>query len=250
MTVQDPVPVLPDTVDVVNVGLPLFTEAVTAQSREVVQVDWRIPAAGDARVVAALRRLFGPLSKRVDAANAEVFRRLDRGAPQLIDVRPAGEVVPGIEDRMLLHCGPRIDLADVGDPLLRSMRAAVCAEGWAADPQDADRLLRRGEIRLEPANDHRTVVPMATAMGRRTPVWVVELPDAEVRTYAPIGQGSGDVAWFGKDSPGAIDILVLLRDAVGPVLGEAVRRYGPVDVMAFAAQAVAMGDDVDRKSVV
>lgn len=235
---------MPESIDAINAGLPLFSTAIEMQGRSALQVDWRIPGGGDARVVDALRRLFGPLAKDIDVANAEVFRRLDRGAPQLVGVRPAGEVVPGLEDRMLLHCGPRIDIAEVCDPLRRSMRAAACAEGWADTAEEADRLLASGEIRLEPANDHRTVVPMATAMGRRTPVWVVELPDTDITTYAPLGQGSGDVAWFGKDSPGAIERLILLRDVAGPALAEAVKDYGKLDIMSFAAQAVAMGDDV------
>jgi hypothetical protein len=88
------------------------------------------------------------------------------------------------------------------------------------------------------------VVPMATAMGPRTPVWVVELADAGIRTYAPVGQGPGDAAWFGKDSPGAIERLVLLRDAAGPVLAAALAASGPLNVLSLAAQAVAMGDDV------
>ena len=134
-----------------------------------------------------------------------MFRRLDRGAPQLVEVRTAADVVPGLTDRMLLHCGPRIEIGDVSDPLRRSMRAAICAEGWADTPAEADRLLTTGDVMLEPANDHRTVVPMATAMGPQTPVWVVQLPDTGITTYAPLGQGSGDVAWFGKDSQGAIE---------------------------------------------
>jgi hypothetical protein len=36
--------VLPDEVVVVNVGLPLFADAVRAQGRPAVQVDWRVPA--------------------------------------------------------------------------------------------------------------------------------------------------------------------------------------------------------------
>jgi hypothetical protein len=35
---------LPQDVGVVNVGLPLFAEAVAGQGRPSVQVDWRIPA--------------------------------------------------------------------------------------------------------------------------------------------------------------------------------------------------------------
>ncbi len=236
---------LPEEVSVVNVGLPLFAEAVSLQQRPVIQVDWRIPGGGEPEVVAALRRCFGPYADGIDEANAEVYRRLDRGAPQLVAVVPAREAVPVLgEGKVLLHCGPRIALEDTADPLRRSLRAAVCAEGWAADPAQADRMLRDGQVRLEPANAHGVVVPMATSMGPTTPVWVVELAEAQIRTYAPIGQGSGDVAWFGKDSPGAIDRLRLLRDVAGPVLAAAVQAHGPVDVMSLAAQAVAMGDDV------
>ncbi len=236
---------LPQTLDVVNVGLPLFADAVARQDVPVMQVDWRIPGGGDPRVVAALRRTFGPYAAGIDAANAEVFRRLDRGAPQLVDVLPAAQVVPVLaEGRTLLHSGPPITIERTADPLRRSMRAAACAEGWAATPEEADRMLSSGEIRIESANVHGVVVPMATSMGPTTPMWVIDLADAGIRTHAPIGQGSGDVAWFGKDSPGAIERLVLLREVAGPVLADAVRTIGPIDVMSLAAQAVAMGDDV------
>ncbi|WP_200926289.1 DUF1116 domain-containing protein [Sphaerimonospora mesophila] len=236
---------LPGEVNVVNVGLPLFAEAIRQQGRPVVQLDWRIPGSGDRTVVAALRRLYGPHTRTIDAANEEVFRRLDRGAPQLVAVRTAADVIPVLADgRVLLHCGPRIAIERVTDPLRRSMRAVVCAEGWARTPEEADVLLRDGTVRLEPANEHGTVVPMATSMGPSTPVWEVELAEAGIRAYAPIGQGSGDVAWFGRDTPGAIERLVLLQEAAGPVLAAAVREHGPVDVLSLAAQAVAMGDDV------
>ncbi len=241
-----PAPVsLPEEVRVVNAGLPLFAEAITAQGREVISLDWRIPGGGEPAVVAALRRLNGPLAATIDAANAEVFDRLDRGAPQLTGVRTARDVIGVLgEGRVLLHCGPPIEIDRVPDPLRRSLRAAAMAEGWATTPEQADALLADGSVRLESANAHQVVVPMATAMGPRTPVWQVELAQAGVRTYAPLGQGSGDVAWFGKDTPGAVQRLELLRDAAGPVLAEVVSAYGPVDVMSLAAQAVAMGDDV------
>ena len=236
---------LPEEVSVLNAGLPLFAQAIADQGRPVVQLDWRIPGGGDPEVVAALRRLSGPRAAVIDAANAEVYRRLDRGVPEAVAVRPAAEVIPALDgERLILHSGPAIDYRVACDPLRRSLRAAVCAEGWAADPGQADTLLAAGQVRTGSANQHQTVVPMATAMGPRTPVWVVELAEAGIRAYAPLGQGSGDVAWFGKDSPGAIERLLLLRDAAGPVLADALAATGPLNVLSFAAQAVAMGDDV------
>jgi hypothetical protein len=237
--------VLPDEVGVVNVGLPLFADAVRAQGRPVVQVEWRVPADGDLVALGALRRLCGPLNERVDEANAEVFRRLDTGAPILSAVRPAGEVVPGPTGRWLRHSGPALDLADACDPVRRSMSAAVVAEGWAHDPPEAEALLASGEVALGPANESGGVVPMAAVVGPTTPVWVVTLPDAGLTAWAPLGQGSGNVAWFGRDTPEAIERLRLLREVVAPVLSEALAAVEePVDLLSLAAQAVAMGDDV------
>src|SRR6201999_2386658 len=177
--------------------------------------------------------------------NAEVYRRLDKGVPQATAVRPAAEVIPALaSEQLILHSGPAIDYGRACDPLRRSMRAAVVAEDWATSPEQANLRLASGQVRTGSANAHGVVVPMATAMGPRTPVWVVELADAGIRTYAPVGQGSGDVAWFGKDSPGAIERLVLLRDAAGPVLAAALAAGGPLNVLSLAAQPVAMGDDV------
>ena len=233
---------------VVNLGLSVLGEAVAAQGTAVVQVDWRPPAAGDAPAVRALSDLYGLRSVDIDQANAEVLRRLDTGVPMLVDVRAAADVVPGLGDRTLLHPGPAVAWDDVCDPLRRSMRAAVVAEGWAPDVDEADTLLSTGRVALAAANEHSTVVPMATALGPSMPVWVVENAAGGTRAFAPIGQGSGDVAWMGRESPAAIVRLGFLRDIAGPRLARIVARIGPVDVFALAAQGVQMGDDVHMRT--
>jgi Protein of unknown function (DUF1116) len=238
------VPALPDTARVVNIGLPLFADAVASQGFDVVDVDWRIPAGGDPELIAALARLYGPKAGVVDAANAEVVRRLDSGTPKAVGVRTARDVVPGLEPMTLLHCGPPVDYADAVDPLRRSMRAAVVAEGWAATVDEADRRLSDGSVALEPANRHDACVPMVTAIGPSQPVWVVENATGGNRAFAPLNQGPGDTAWFGRDTPGAVERLRFLADVAGPLLEDAVRSHGPIDVVSIAGQGLQMGDDV------
>jgi len=235
---------LPSSVGVVNVGLPLFADAVREQGAPVITVDWRVPAGGEPAAVAALGRLYGIHAERIEAANAEVLRRLDGGIPLLTGVTTVAEAVPGLPDRTLLHCGPAIGYTGAPDPLRRSMQAAVVAEGWAATVGQAGGLLDRGEIGLSPANAHRVVVPMATALGASSPLYVLVNEAGGTSAYAPISQGSGEVAWFGCASEAAIARLVFLREVAGPVIRRIVARTGPLDVLALAAQAVAMGDDV------
>ena len=114
--------VLPDEVSVVNVGLPLFADAVRDQAVPVQHVDWRIPADGDMEVIDALERLAGTRAQSIDRANAEVVRRLDQGVPQLVDIGAVHTLVPDLSGQVLLHCGPAIAWPDVCDPLRRSMR--------------------------------------------------------------------------------------------------------------------------------
>ena len=244
---QTPVVDLPAAVDVVNIGLPLFETALRDQGRPVIGVDWRIPGGGDARTVAALARLLGPAAGRIDKANAEVIRRLNEGVPLLVGVDRAGAVIPGMGERTILHCGPSIAWEQMPDPLQRSVRAAVVAEGWAPDVAAAGRLVESGEVELEPANEHRTVVPMATSIGPSAPVYVVQNELGGTTAYSSINQGSGAVQWFGVDSDDAIARIVFVRDKVGPVLAEALASHGPVDAFALAAQGVPMGDDVHMR---
>ncbi len=239
-------PRLPQEVRVVNVGLDLLAEAVRAQGHEVVSVDWRIPAAGDEAAIAALTRLFGQHAERIDRANAEVFRRLDTATPLLTDVRPAREVVPNMTDRTILHCGPPLDWPDFCDPLRRSVLAAILAEGWAADHEEASGLVAGGRVTLGSANHHSTVVPMASAMGPSTPMFVVGMDDR--RAFSPLNQGPGRTAWFGVDAPEAVDRLRWLADVGGPLLAAALRTAEPVNVFALAAQGVQMGDDLHMRT--
>jgi hypothetical protein len=239
---------LPNKISVVNVGLPMFADALRAQGVPVQHVGWQIPAGGDLDAVAALSRLYGDQGSAVDAANAEVVRRLDSGAPQLVEVSTVGQVVPGVAGRTLLHCGPAIDFGQVCDPLRRSMRAAVVAEGWAADVEEAQRMLAGGDVALEPANHHQAVVPMASAIGPTAPVFVVADLEGDTRSYAPVNQGPGEVAWFGRDTDAAIERLRFLRDVAGPALTRILSSAGPLDILNLAAQGVSMGDDVHMRT--
>jgi len=247
-TTRPPEIVLPGEVSVVNVGLPLFADAVRDQAVPVQHVDWRIPADGDMASIDALERLYGERADAIDRANAEVVHRLDQGVPMLVDIGAGRTLVPDLAGQVLLHCGPAISWAEVCDPLRRSMRAATVAEGWADDIEEADRLLASGTVRIEPAHQHDVVVPMATAIGPSAPVFVVDNRQGGTRAFAPINQGPGETAWFGRETPAAIDRLVFLREVAGPMLRATLDRSGPIDVFALAAQGVQIGDDVHMRT--
>lgn len=242
-----PTVVLPTEISVVNIGLPLFEQAIRDQGANAVGVDWRIPAGGDTQVVAALAQLFGPKAAVIDEANTEVVRRLNDGVPMLQSVETAGVVIREMGERTILHCGPAIGWGDMPDPLQRSVQAAIVAEGWAADVGAAAALVVSGDVMIGPANEHSTVVPMATAIGPSAPVYVVHNAAGSTTAFSSVNQGAGQVAWFGVDSDEAIERLRFVRDSVGPVLADAIASKGPIDVFGLASQGVPMGDDVHMR---
>jgi hypothetical protein len=239
---------LPKNISVVNMGLALFADAVRDQATSVEHVDWRIPADGQEDLVDDLEQLYGTRAAAIDKANAEAVRRLDQSVPLLVDVAPAESLIPEVSGRVLLHCGPEIEWDQVCDPLRRSMRAATVAEGWAEAVEDADRLLADGEVDLQPAYRYDTVMPMASAIGPSAPLFAVDNRDGGTRAFAPINQGPGETAWFGRETPGAIARLEFLRDVGGPMLRQVLDSSGPIDVFALAAQGVQIGDDVHMRT--
>ena len=109
------------------------------RARRSVDVDWRPPAGGDADVVALLSALWGAHGERVEAANAAARRARSRArAPHAVTVAPAGEVVAGLDDGMLLHSGPPIDVGARLRPAAPRAASPPCLfEGWAADRDEA-----------------------------------------------------------------------------------------------------------------
>ena len=114
------------------------------------------------------------LKQRIQVANEEAFRRMVAADPVLVDVAPAAMVIPGMRDRLILHSGPPV----TWERMCGAQRGAAIGmclfEGWARDAAEAEAMLARGEIDLEPNHLHATVGPMAGTITANMWVWVVE----------------------------------------------------------------------------
>jgi uncharacterized protein DUF1116 len=171
---------------------------------------------------------------------------IEGSAPRAITVAPAASVVPGLRDGLLLHSGPPIAWERVCDPQRRALVAAAVFEGWASDRDDAARRIARGEIALEPGNEHDHVGPMTGVCSPSMPVWVVE--DGDRRAFSTLNEGPGRTLWFGVGDEISIARLGFFRDELGPRLAALLERRGPVDVFDLAAQGLNMGDELHMRS--
>lgn len=228
---------------VVNAGLPLIVEGVPPE--DVVQLDWRPPAFGDADVARAAVGLDDDATRE---ANRRAIAAVHAVRARLVGVRPAREVVPGMaEGRLLLHAGPPIEVGRMCGPMVGALVGATLFEGWAATPDEARELLRTGEVRVDPCHHHGAVGPMAGVVAPSMPVLVAE--DGDRRAFATLNEGLGKVLRFGAFDEEVVTRLAWMRDVLGPVLDAALAEHGPVDVTSLIGQALAMGDEGHNRNV-
>jgi Protein of unknown function (DUF1116) len=237
---------LRDELHVVSAGAPLFADALEQQGVEVERVEWRPPAEGDVDLAGLLARTW---DSRVDAANQVALRKLLDARQMLVDVRPAGEVIPGMTRDMVLHAGPPIEWHRLSDPVRAAAVGAMLHEGLAPDETEAERLGARGDIRLEPCHEHQAVGPMAGMTTYSMPVLVVENAANGNRAFSNLNEGLGRVLRYGGLGPDVLERLDWIRSVLGPTLGEALRGMpSGIDLRALIAQALHMGDECHNRN--
>ena len=237
---------------VVNIGLPRFADDLRAAGVPVTDVEWTPPASTDARVLEALDRVTGAdagMTERVEAANATAVERMLAADPVLVDVRPAGEVVAGLEDRMILHAGPPIEWTRMCGPMRGAIAGAIVLEGWAPTLEAAGELAASGEIRFAPNHHFDAVGPMTGLTTRTMPVMVVENRAFGNRAFCTVNEGLGKVMRFGGNDASVLDRLRWLDSTLGPLLGETLRAGDGVPLKALVARGLSMGDEMHQRNV-
>lgn len=238
---------LPSAVHTVVVGPDDFSEALAGQGVPVEAVAWQ--PAPEPVYAAALALLRDEARwRRVAEANAEALRRITAARCLLVDLRPARDVVPALDDRVLLHAGPPLEWERACGPMRGALVGAAMLEGWARSPQEAERLLERGEIRLSPCHEHRAVGPMAGVISPSMPVLVVENEVFGNRAFSTLNEGLGKVLRYGANDASVLARLRWLAEDAAPVLATAIRRAEAIDLTNLIAQALHMGDELHNRN--
>jgi hypothetical protein len=184
------------------------------------------------------------IKQKIEKANEEALRRLNLGEPILVDIAPAGEVIPGMQGKIITHAGPPIEWSRMCGAQQGAIIGMVIYEGWAGNPDDARKLLDKGEIRLEPNHHHQTVGPMAGTISPSLPVWVVENRAFGNRAYCRQVEGAQQ---FGDYSEQALQGLRMWRDVWAPTLRKALHTIGGLDLKPIITKALQMGDELHNR---
>jgi hypothetical protein len=179
----------------------------------------------------------------IDQVNATAAERMMDARPILRGVAAARDVIPGMDDDLLLHAGPPIAWDRMSGPLRGAVIGALIFEGRAADEAAAVELVQSGRIRFEPCHDHDAVGPMAGVISPSMAVYVLEDVTHGRKTFSNLNEGYGKVLRYGAFSDEVLQRLRWMNDTLGPTLGQALADGDGLDLRATMAEALHMGDE-------
>jgi hypothetical protein len=183
------------------------------------------------------------MKAKIEQANQEAASRILRAKPTLVDISTAGEAIPGMKKNMILHAGPPVPWENMCGPMRGAVIGGLILEGMAENREEAETLAASDDVLFEPCHHHSSVGPMAGVITWSMPVWVLENKTFGNRAYSTLNEGLGKVLRYGAFSDEVIARLRWMAEELAPILREALRRHGEVDMKSLIAQALQMGDE-------
>jgi hypothetical protein len=184
----------------------------------------------------------------VRAANDECLKRIQRGAATLVDIRLASDVVPGMQGMTVYHAGPPVPWDRMCGPMRGAIIGACLFEGWARTPEDAVALAEADKLRFDSCHNNRAIGPMAGIITPSMQVHVVRNDAFDIETYSTLYMGIGKVLRHGAYDQSVLDRLAWMNGELGPLLRDAIRRAGGIDLKNIVAQALQMGDELHNRN--
>ena len=185
----------------------------------------------------------------IENANKEAVRRMLAAEPILVDVVPAGDIVPDLHDQMILHAGPPIEWCRMCGPMQGAIAGIAVVEGWAKDLKQAATAAAAGHFSFDANHHHDAVGPMTGMTTASQPVLVVENQKTGNQSYCTINEGLGKVMRFGGNDAEVLNRLAWIRDTLGPALGSALRDLGGIQLKPLIARGLSMGDEMHQRNV-
>ena len=183
------------------------------------------------------------------AANTRAVESLCAAEPVLVDVRPAGEVVPGMTRETILTSGAPLAWDAYRGGQRNAILGGALFEGLVPDLATAATALGDGRIRIEPCHDHGCVGSVAGIYTASMPVFVVEDGVSGKRGFCNLFEGPAPARLnYGVWNDEVRRSLATIQEVIGPLLGEAVRARGGLPLRPIMRRALHMGDELHSRN--
>ena len=229
---------------IVNVGVESFARDLFKQRVPVCQVNWRPPLDIDP----ASRSIVSKNRDRMTAANQKALEIIQAAKPVLTGMGLARDLIPGMEEDLILHAGPPIGWDRMCGPMRGAVIGALIYEGRARDFTEAEQLAVSGAVSFAPCHEHNAVGPMAGIISASMPVFRITNEAFGNHAFATQNEGLGKVLRYGAYSEEVIQRLKWMDAVLYPVLKRAIASLGGIDLQGIIAQALHMGDEVHNRN--
>jgi hypothetical protein len=229
---------------VVNVGIEAFKDTCEKFSPPAIQVEWRPPV----EVAPESEAILAKHAAKIEKANQKVMEILLAGAPKLVGLDLARNVIPGMTEDMILHAGPPITWDRMCGPMRGGVMAGLVYEGRANTIEEAEKLAASGQIQYAPCHEHGAVGPMAGIVTPSMPVMIIHNETYGNFAYCTLNEGLGKVLRYGAFGDEVTKRLKWMEGTLYPVLKAAIAHTGPIDLKNLIAQALHMGDEVHNRN--
>lgn len=186
---------------------------------------------------------------RIDEANKIALDRINSAEPELVDIKYAHEVIPGMDKFTVGHAGPPLAWEDMCGPLKGAVMGALVYEGVADTLEAAEQLVLDGKIKFVSNHSMSCVGPMTGMITYSMPLFEVRNKTFGNSAYCTINEGLGKVMRFGANDQSVIDRLKWLETSLGPALKKALELSGPIGIKVIIAKALAMGDEMHQRNI-
>jgi len=129
-----------------------------------------------------------------------------------------------------------------------AVTGALVFEGLAHDLDDAARLAASGQLTFSPCHEHDCVGSMAGVTSAPMCMHIVENKTYGNRAFTNLSEQMAKILRMGANDQSVIDRLIWMRDVLGPMLRDAMKVIGEIDLRLMLAQALHMGDECHNRN--
>ena len=180
--------------------------------------------------------------------NALAYDRIVASHPWIVGVRPAAEVMPRLNRNLILHAAPPTTWERMSNLMRGGMIGAALYEELARTPEEAIAKAQSGEIEFDAAQNHGAMAGGVGSITASLPVMVIEdKSNGNISTHF-LMEGLGKTLVSGAYDDAVMDRLRWFRDSFGPLLDQAIRTLGGIDLRQMMAEALMRGDELHNRN--
>ncbi|MBY0088864.1 DUF1116 domain-containing protein [Brevibacillus sp. M2.1A] len=233
----------------INVGIEFFKDDIIKQNANASHLDWKPPGGGKPELIKALDRLENAaVAEKIAAANKLAVERIINSQPMLVGFDQAINVVPGMTKTTILHAGPPITWDKMCGAMKGAVTGAIVFEGLAKDIEEAEQVAASGAITFSPCHEHNCVGSMAGVTSASMFMHVVKNKTYGNIAYTNLSEQMAKILRMGANDESVIARLNWMRDVLGPMLRDAMKIAGEIDLRLMLAQALHMGDECHNRN--